>query len=80
METHRMKILFGLLELKAAELHGNLNQNQRLEALKLFKEEKVDFLLATDLAARGLDVVGVQTVFLLTLLCINFYFLLFICR
>ncbi|KAF3452509.1 hypothetical protein FNV43_RR02942 [Rhamnella rubrinervis] len=60
--AHRLKILFGLAGFKAAELHGNLTQVQRLEALEIFKKQEVDFLIATDVAARGLDIVGVQTV------------------
>ncbi|XP_024030297.1 DEAD-box ATP-dependent RNA helicase 28 [Morus notabilis] len=60
--AHRLKILFGLAGLKAAELHGNLTQVQRLDALELFRKQEVDFLIATDVAARGLDIIGVQTV------------------
>lgn len=60
--AHQMKILFGLLGLRAAELHGNLTQEQRLEALELFRDHKVDYLLATDLAARGLDIKGIEVV------------------
>lgn len=60
--AHRFKILFGLARLRCAELHGNLTQAQRLEALDLFREGAVDFLLCTDLAARGLDILGVETV------------------
>jgi ATP-dependent RNA helicase DDX27 len=60
--AHHMKIVFGLLGLKAAELHGNLTQLQRLEALEKFRDHSVDFLLATDLASRGLDISGVKTV------------------
>ncbi|KAL7166243.1 hypothetical protein ACSBR2_037009 [Camellia fascicularis] len=60
--AHRLKILFGLAGFKGAELHGNLTQAQRLDALELFRKQQVDFLIATDVAARGLDIIGVQTV------------------
>ncbi|WWC65820.1 ATP-dependent RNA helicase DRS1 [Kwoniella dejecticola CBS 10117] len=60
--AHQMRIVFGLNGLKAAELHGNLTQEQRLQALNDFKAGSVDYLLATDLASRGLDIKGVETV------------------
>lgn len=60
--AHRLRILFGLVGLKVEELHGNLTQAQRLEALETFKEGKADFLIATDLAGRGLDITGVDVV------------------
>ncbi|MEE1296718.1 MAG: DEAD/DEAH box helicase [Bifidobacterium sp.] len=46
----------------AAELHGNLNQNQRDRNLQAFESGEVNVLVATDVAARGIDVSGVDLV------------------
>ncbi|KAL2871947.1 putative ATP-dependent RNA helicase DRS1 [Aspergillus lucknowensis] len=61
-EAHRVRIVFGLLGLKAAELHGSMSQEQRIKSVESFRDGKADFLLATDLASRGLDIKGVETV------------------
>ena len=60
--AHRLMILCGLCGIKCTELHGNLTQPQRLTALEDFRCGDVDVLLATDLAARGLDIERVQTI------------------
>ncbi|PVG04769.1 DEAD-domain-containing protein [Serendipita vermifera] len=60
--AHQMRVVFGLLDLQAEELHGDLTQEQRLSSLQAFRDGKVDYLMATDLASRGLDIKGVETV------------------
>lgn len=47
---------------KAESIHGNKNHNQRQRALKGFKENMVQILVATDVAARGLDIPDVTHV------------------
>ncbi|CAF3839226.1 unnamed protein product [Adineta steineri] len=61
-QCHRMHVMLGLLGIKIGELHGDLNQTQRLDTLRRFKNEEIDILIATDLAARGLDIDNVKTV------------------
>jgi ATP-dependent RNA helicase RhlE len=46
----------------AAVIHGNKSQGARTEALASFKEGRVRVLVATDIAARGLDVDGISHV------------------
>ncbi|MBB6373626.1 superfamily II DNA/RNA helicase [Pseudonocardia eucalypti] len=45
-----------------AAVHGDLGQAAREQALRAFRSEKVDVLVATDVAARGIDVTGVTHV------------------
>lgn len=43
-------------------LHGDMSQNARMEALQNFKTGKTGLLVATDVAARGLDIPNVAAV------------------
>jgi superfamily II DNA/RNA helicase len=46
----------------AAAVHGDLGQGAREQALRAFRSGKIDVLVATDVAARGLDVEGITHV------------------
>jgi ATP-dependent RNA helicase RhlE len=48
--------------ISAAAIHGNKSQSQRVRALGAFKEGRTQVLVATDIAARGLDVEGITHV------------------
>ncbi len=47
----------------AEGIHGDLTQAKRMSVLRQFKEGKIDILVATDVAARGLDISGVTHVY-----------------
>ncbi|KAK3114691.1 nucleolar DEAD-box protein required for synthesis of 60S ribosomal subunit [Teratosphaeriaceae sp. CCFEE 6253] len=60
--THRTRVIFALCGLQAAELHGSMSQEQRINSMEAFRSGRASFLLATDLASRGLDIKGIETV------------------
>lgn len=43
-------------------IHGNCSQNERDRVIRLFRMGKIDILVATDVAARGLDIYGITHV------------------
>jgi ATP-dependent RNA helicase DeaD len=47
----------------AAGIHGDLSQEQRTKVMRRFKNGQLDILVATDVAARGLDISGVTHVY-----------------
>lgn len=49
--------------LKTTAMHGNKSQEERIKSLQAFKDGEVDLLVATDVAARGLDIKDVPAVF-----------------
>ena len=48
---------------RAEGIHGDLTQQKRMSVLRQFKSGQLDFLVATDVAARGLDISGVTHVY-----------------
>ncbi|KAK7534155.1 ATP-dependent rRNA helicase RRP3 [Phyllosticta citribraziliensis] len=61
-ETQRIAILLRTLGFGAIPLHGQLSQSARLGALGKFRSKSRDILVATDVAARGLDIPSVSYV------------------
>ncbi|MFS0784393.1 DEAD/DEAH box helicase [Bacillus sp. 1P06AnD] len=77
IQTPELAIVFGRTKRRVDELsaalnlrgytaegiHGDLSQAKRLSVLKKFKDGSIDVLVATDVAARGLDISGVTHVY-----------------
>ncbi|KAI1420516.1 DEAD-domain-containing protein [Xylaria sp. FL1777] len=61
-EAQRISIMIRHLGFKGIPLHGQLSQSARLGALNKFKSNARDILVATDVAARGLDIPSVDLV------------------
>ncbi|KAJ5218933.1 ATP-dependent rRNA helicase rrp3 [Penicillium cinerascens] len=61
-ETQRVAFLLRTLGFGAIPLHGQLSQSSRLGALGKFRSRSRDILVATDVAARGLDIPSVDVV------------------
>ncbi|MDG6218698.1 MAG: DEAD/DEAH box helicase [Candidatus Thermoplasmatota archaeon] len=49
--------------INAAAIHGGMNQNSRLQSLNALKDQRVDVLVATDVASRGLDIKNVTHIY-----------------
>ncbi|EAY22346.1 DEAD/DEAH box helicase family protein [Trichomonas vaginalis G3] len=60
--AHHVFLLFKNLGIASAELHADLSQTARNEAIEQFRESKVQYLLASDLAARGIDIPDIEYV------------------
>jgi ATP-dependent RNA helicase DeaD len=77
IQTPELAIVFGRTKRRVDELaealnlrgymaegiHGDLSQAKRMSVLRKFKEGSIDVLVATDVAARGLDISGVTHVY-----------------
>ena len=50
------------VSIKSKAIHGNKTQNNRMKALDDFKNNKIKILVATDVAARGIDIAGLSFV------------------
>ncbi|MDQ0215507.1 ATP-dependent RNA helicase DeaD [Oikeobacillus pervagus] len=47
----------------AEGIHGDLTQKKRDQVIRMFKQQRIDIMVATDVAARGLDISGVSHVY-----------------
>ncbi|XP_015176587.1 PREDICTED: ATP-dependent RNA helicase DDX24 [Polistes dominula] len=58
----RLATLFNILECNPLPLHANMQQRQRLKNLERFQDDENGLLIATDVAARGLDIPSIEHV------------------
>lgn len=61
-EASRLEMMIKRAGYKAAAIHGDLTQQQRTAAIEGFKDGSIPLLIATDVAARGIDIPNVEYV------------------
>lgn len=61
-ECHKAFVILGKFNIKAAEIHSDIPQTDRLQSLEDFQNNKINYLLATDIAGRGIDIEKVRCV------------------
>lgn len=61
-ECHKSHLVFNSFSLSSVELHSNIQQSERIKALDKFQKGNASFLLATDIAGRGIDIDKVRCV------------------
>jgi ATP-dependent RNA helicase DDX27 len=62
LQCTRLMALLAIFGFKAGEVHGNMAQSERLASVEQFQRGDFDFLIATDVIARGLDIPNVKAV------------------
>jgi ATP-dependent RNA helicase RhlE len=60
--ANKVSIFLNKNNISAEPIHGNKSQNARTRALKSFKEGRINVLVATDIAARGIDINNISHV------------------
>ena len=60
--AHYVYVVLARQGLRVAAMQGNMSQSKRREAIEGFRHGKFDVLVATDIAARGIDVTGIEMV------------------
>ena len=51
-----------LTNLTVASLHGDMDQADRIDLLGRYRKKRINVMVATDVAARGLDISGIRSV------------------
>lgn len=62
LECEQVSSFLRYKKLKVSYIHGELNQSLRKKVMAEFRQDRIQVLVATDLAARGLDIAGVDLV------------------